>query len=101
MEFLPRPGRIYVKLDAVEERKVGSLWVADKHSERSRLGTILAVGGNTRDLTTDGLKVGDRFVMSYHGGTVLDSPVLGFDASEGSDIYRIVTPYEILALIKE
>lgn len=99
MRFVPRPGRIYAILDSVESKKVGSIFIADMHSEPTRIGTIQAVGKDIEDL-----KPGDRILVSFSTGVVIDLMELHrHNAAEGGgqDIHRIYTPYEILAVVED
>lgn len=94
MKFIPRPGRLYVVLNSVGERRVGSILLPDMHSEPTRIGTVRAAGPDV-----DGIAVGDRVLVSYYSGVVITMPELRDDENEGPDIHRIFTPEEILAIV--
>ena len=97
MKIVPRPGRIYAVLNSVEERKTsGGIFIPDKHSEQTRIGVIRAVGSDIIDL-----RPGDRILVSYYTGVVVDMPEIRDMANEGVEIHRIYTPNEILATITE
>jgi co-chaperonin GroES (HSP10) len=98
MIFKPMPGRIYAILDAVEEKKIGSIIIADKTGAQSRIGTVKAIGKDVEDL-----KVGDRILVSYATGVVIDLPELYRHCGEkggGQDIHRIYCPQEILTTVE-
>jgi co-chaperonin GroES (HSP10) len=97
--------RVVVVLDEMAEftvykdpstGRVFKMTNADEHSERTRFATVMAVGDNPE--TQSRFKVGDRIIMSWHGGTrlhFLDKTVYGRMWSE--DLLRIVRDEEILA----
>jgi co-chaperonin GroES (HSP10) len=96
MKITPRPGRIYAVLNSVEERMSrGGIIIPDKHSEQTRIGTIESVGNDITDL-----KPGDRILVSYYTGVVVDMPELRDKSDEGVEIHRIYTPSEVLATIE-
>lgn len=87
--------RILVLCDAVEERKIGSLYVADKHSERTRLATVISVGD-----TVSKYRAGDRILLSWYTGVhvhLLGEKLWDVDADE--DRHRLVMESEILGKI--
>lgn len=87
----PHGNRLYLVLDMVEERKIGSLYVPDKHSEHSRTGIVRAVGEDVKHY-----KPGDRVLISYYSGVVVDLPEINV-LGEGQDVHRILREDEILA----
>lgn len=76
--LVPLGYRLLVKLDRVEETVIKelvkddgekmTLYAPDKHCEETRLGTLLAIGHKCEKHW----KVGDRIVMSFQSGTVID-----------------------------
>lgn len=97
MTLVPRSGRVYAVLNSVEERKTsGGIIIPGQHSEQTRIGTIRAIGPDCGDL-----KVGDRVLVSYYAGVVVDMPELREMGNEGVEIHRIYTPEEILATVVE
>jgi co-chaperonin GroES (HSP10) len=67
VKIKPFGSRVFVELQAIEQRKVGSIIIPDKHSEPSRVGVILEIGPEVKNV-----KVGDKIVISYHAGTGID-----------------------------
>ena len=91
MEIRPHGNRLYVIVDRVEERKIGNLYVPDNHSEHSRIATVVAAGEDAKHY-----KPGDRIVISYYTGIVIDLPELNI-IGEGQDVHRIIREDEVLA----
>lgn len=84
--------RILVLCDPVEEKKVGLVYVADKHSERTRLATIISVGD-----TVTKYKPGDRVLLSWYTGVHIH--LIGeklWDIEADEDRHRMVMEGEIL-----
>jgi co-chaperonin GroES (HSP10) len=90
MKFIPSGGRVTVKLDAVDEKKVGSILIPGMHSELSRTGTVLAVGGEAKMY-----KVGERVFMGYHAGNVIDT------MESKADTFRVMDEAEIWGWVTE
>ncbi len=87
--------RILVLCDPVEEKKVGLVYIADKHSERTRLATVVSVGD-----TVSKYKDGDRILLSWYTGVhvhLIGEKLWGVDANE--DRHRLVMESEILGKI--
>ena len=93
IEIRPTADKIYVILDPVEEKKVGSLIVPRLHSETVRLGTIKAIGP---DVDPGRVKIGGRIIVTYMAGVILDFFALG---SGVVDTHRIVSEPEILCYV--
>ncbi len=93
IEIRPTADKIYIVLDPVEERAVGSLIVPRIHSETVRLGTIKAIGP---DIDPGRIKVGARVIVTFMAGIVLDFFALGNNIV---DTHRIVSEAEILCYI--
>jgi co-chaperonin GroES (HSP10) len=87
--------RILIFCDEISERKVGSLIISDKRAERSRVATILAVGGDVKNY-----QVGDRVLLSWYTGVHLH--VFGdtlFGETVDEDRHRLVNEDELLGKI--
>ncbi len=87
--------KLYVKLDPIEEGKVGSIIIPGVHREVSRLGTIREVGP---DVTR--VKVGDRILVQYYSGVTVERLELS-ERGDTPDAHRIMVESEILARITE
>lgn len=92
MKLIPRGDRVIIKLRPVEERKYGSLYIPDKHSEPSRIADVMAVGPDVKYYLT-----GDRVVVGYWSGIVVEFP----EFKVSGDCLRVVREAEILAVIEE
>lgn len=98
--------RLFVILDKVEEKKIGSLYVPDDHAERSRIGTVMEVGPGLREwngtITPMNYRVGDRVLVSWYTGTRIH---LDGEKLYGEDVYedshRIMRECEILGKVVE
>lgn len=85
-----------VKLDPIEE-KVGSIILPDTNKERSQMATtqatLLAVGGNAfKDWDGTKPSPGNRIVIQKYAGV--------FKEADPTDLYRIVTDKDILAIVQ-
>ena len=92
MKIIPKKGSLLVELDKVQERKVGAIWVTDKHSEKIRIATVLDVG---KDVTE--YKKGDRVVLNYYTGMILYI----LDLRWLNDTHKIVMEDNILGKVEE
>jgi len=92
----PLGRNLLVRLNEVSEKKVGSLYVPDKHSELSRVAEVLAKGESCERP----IQVGDNVLLDYHSGTVVDIYYKG-EATSVNDTYRIVDELAAQAIIRE
>lgn len=83
---------VYAILEAVQEKKVGSLYVADKHPEKQRLATVKVTGP---DVTR--VRAGDRVVVSAYSGIPLEMFGADIDGIPiEKDIHRVFKEDELL-----
>ena len=76
-----------------------TLHTPDVHSERTRIATVKTVGPKALE---EGFKVGDRVIISWHGGTRLhfiDKAIYGKIWDE--DLLRVIRTEEVLASVTE
>ena len=90
MRIYPQGNRVYILLEKVEAKMVGSILLPDKHSEKTRIGVVKAKGKDVDDY-----KVGDKVLVQYYAGVVIDL----FDEGMDDDTHRIVNASNILAII--
>ncbi len=93
MKITAHGRKLYVVLDMVEERMVGSLYVPDKHSEHTRTGIVDSAGEEVKYY-----KVGDKVLVSYYSGVVVDLPELNA-LGVGQDVHRVFMEDELLGHI--
>jgi co-chaperonin GroES (HSP10) len=91
MRIIPKKGSLLVELDLVQQRKVGSVWVTDKHSEKIRIATVLDVGSDVTEY-----KKGDRVILNYYTGMILYILDLGWH----DDTHKIVMEDNILGKVE-
>jgi len=94
MRIQPMGLKIYLTLDPVHEKKAGSLYVPDMHSELTRTATVQAVGNEVTLYA-----VGERVLVSYLVGRAINPVTESF--TPANDIHRICSEEEILAKIWE
>lgn len=92
LKLSPWGDRLYLILDEMKE-SVGLIKLPERHSERTRIATVSAVG---EDVTH--FKAGDKVLISYYTGIFIHLPDLAFRGKE--DLHRIVREDEILARIE-
>ena len=97
MKLIPQGLRLLVRLEKVAMYKTdGGVWVPEKNSQTTRVGTVLAVG----DMVGDRWKKDDLFLCRYDAGEVLDSPHLKDFKSE-QDTLRMIVVEDIYARIED
>ena len=90
--LIPVGSKVILRLDAVEEKKVGGLYISGYHSEPVRFGTIVAVGPDVRLY-----KPGHRVFMGFHVGNIIEHP----EMRQYGDTLRIVGDGEIWGFVRE
>ncbi|MBP5972086.1 MAG: co-chaperone GroES [Brasilonema octagenarum HA4186-MV1] len=90
----PLGDRVFVKVNAAEEKTAGGLYLPDNAKEKPQVGEVVAVGeGKIKD---DGarqaldVKVGDKVLYSKYAGT---------DIKLGTDEYVLLSEKDILAVV--
>lgn len=87
--------RILLRCDPVEETKVGRIIIQEKHSERTRFATIIAIGDDVKNYVP-----GDRVLISWYTGSHVH--IIGgelFGNKNDEDLDRFVSESEILAKV--
>lgn len=92
LKLSPWGDRLYIILDDPKE-SVGLIQLPEKHSERSRIATVISIGEGVTHF-----KVGDKVLISYYTGIFVHLPDLAYRSKE--DLHRIVREDEILARIE-
>lgn len=91
LKLYPWGDRLYIILDEPKE-SVGSIILPERHSERSRVATVSAVGEGVKHFN-----VGDKVLISYYTGIFIHIPDFAYRGKE--DLHRIVREDEILAKV--
>ena len=96
MKIIPQGDRVYARLLPIKEETYGEgevkIIIADKHSKNSRIGEVLAVGGEVENF-----KEGDFILVSFYTGIVLDL----LSEHMVDDTYRIFSSSEIIAKVED
>ena len=103
----PLGRRLLVKLEPVAEGKSqGGIYVPAKHSELTRTGKVLLLGDRCNEVFIDGktiirerIRVGDKVLVTFHAGIVVDSMSGETLYSAVDDTLRIINEEEILAIL--
>lgn len=91
MRLTPCGENIIVHLEPVDEKKVGSIYLPDKHSEMCRVGKIESVGPKVSVY-----KPGQEVVIGYWAGVAVEVPALGIFG----ELIRVVRESEVLAVLE-
>jgi len=91
MKIIPQGSRVYLVLDEHKEKE-GSIYLPEKHSERSRVATVIEVGKEVKLYEKD-----DRVLVSWYTGVIMN--VMGMDMK--ADLHRMLNEDEILAKVEE
>ncbi|MEM7578463.1 MAG: co-chaperone GroES [Mastigocoleus sp.] len=90
----PLGDRVFVKVNASEEKTAGGLYLPDTAKEKPQVGEVVSIGeGKIKD---DGarqamdVKVGDKVLYSKYAGT---------DIKLGTDEYVLLSEKDILAIV--
>lgn len=97
-QLIPVPGRLVVEEEKLPEKSEGGiiLPIDAENSNRPLRGTVIAIGGNTRDINgvyiESNLKIGDKIVFGKYAGTRIN---------KGEDIYLTMSFQEVLGTVVE
>jgi len=95
INFKPLGRRLYVELNPVGEKKTAAgLYITERHSELTRVGVVKAKGPDCEQP----IEVGDKVLMSFHAGVVIDSTEQDLARN---DCHRIMNEDEALAVIEK
>jgi len=91
MRFVPCGENIIVQLEPIEEKKIGSIYLPDKHSEMCRVGKIMSIGPKVTTYFP-----GQEVVIGYWAGVAVEAPALGLFGER----IRVLRESEILVIIE-
>lgn len=103
MKVVPIGKSILIELDSVQEREVRpGVWASEKHAEKTRFGTILALGDQVNrddegNPTEERFKVGDRIIIGNHTGNYM----IIYELNWINPDHRMITEYEIMGKLEE
>jgi co-chaperonin GroES (HSP10) len=86
----PNSDRVLVEADGIEDRKIGSIVIPNAAGERTRLGTVLAVGPEVKSFAA-----GDRVMFNVYTGINVYAPKY----DELDEKLKIFRAEEILATV--
>lgn len=89
IKIKPLADRVVVEPREAEEKTASGIYIPDTAKEKPQRGTVVAVGGGTKDITME-VKVGDEVLYGKYSGTDLNV--------DGKD-YLIMKQSDILAII--
>jgi co-chaperonin GroES (HSP10) len=98
--------RLFVILEEVGEKKMGSIIIPGNHSERTRIGTVMEVGPGNREyggaIIPMNYRVGDKVMVSWGAGTRihLDGESM-YGKPVVEDAFRVMRECEILGIVLE
>lgn len=90
MNITPLADRVLIQPAPAETKTVGGIIIPDTAKEKPLKGTVIAVGGGTKDETMV-LKAGDQVLYGKYAGTEIDN--------EGQKLL-IMRQSDVLAIIK-
>ncbi len=89
MKIKPLADRVVIEPHAAEEKTAGGLYIPDTAKEKPLVGTVLAVGAGTSEITME-VAVGDNVLYGKYAGTEV--------TVDGTDVI-IMKQSDILAII--
>ena len=89
MKIQPLADRILIEPAAAEEKTVGGIIIPDTAKEKPLQGTVVAVGGGTKDETMV-LKAGDQVLYGKYAGTELEHEGKKYLIMRQSDVVAIL-----------
>ncbi len=85
----PLADRVLVQPAPAEEKTSGGIIIPDTAKEKPQKGTVVAVGGGTKDNPIT-LKVGDNVLYGKYAGTELSLEGQDYLIMRESDIYAVI-----------
>lgn len=89
MTIKPLADRVLIKAAPAEEKTVGGIIIPDTAKEKPLQGTVLAVGGGTKDEAMV-LKEGDKVLYGKYAGTEVEFDGEKFLIMRQSDVLAIL-----------
>ncbi|MBQ6434125.1 MAG: co-chaperone GroES [Bacteroidaceae bacterium] len=89
MKIQPLADRVLIEPAAAEEKTVGGIIIPDTAKEKPLQGTVVAVGGGTKDETMV-LKAGDQVLYGKYAGTELEHEGKKYLIMRQSDVVAVL-----------
>jgi chaperonin GroES len=89
MNIKPLADRVLIEPAAAEEKTVGGIIIPDTAKEKPLQGTVVAVGGGTKDETMV-LKAGDQVLYGKYAGTELEHEGKKYLIMRQSDVVAVL-----------
>lgn len=89
MKIQPLADRVLIEPAAAEEKTVGGIIIPDTAKEKPLQGTVIAVGGGTKDETMV-LKAGDQVLYGKYAGTELEHEGKKYLIMRQSDVVAVL-----------
>ena len=89
MKIQPLADRVLIEPAAAEEKTVGGIIIPDTAKEKPLQGTVVAVGGGTKDETMV-LKAGDPVLYGQYAGTELEHEGKKYLIMRQSDVVAVL-----------
>jgi len=97
---IPAGHRVLVKVEEIEEKTAGGLYIPktsqDQQTQANIFGVVVAIGATAWKAFDDGLPwaaVGDRVAFAKYGGFVIEDP-------DTKELYRLLNDEDICAVIR-
>ncbi len=89
IKIKPLADRVLVEPAAAEEKTLGGIIIPDTAKEKPQKGTVIGVGGGTKDNPMT-VKVGDMVLYGKYAGTELSYEGTQYLIMRESDIFAII-----------
>ena len=89
MKIQPLADRVLIEPAAAEEKTIGGIIIPDTAKEKPLQGTIVAVGGGTKDEEMV-LKAGDQVLYGKYAGTELEHEGVKYLIMRQSDVVAVL-----------
>lgn len=89
MKIQPLADRVLIEPAAAEEKTIGGIIIPDTAKEKPLQGTVVAVGGGTKDEEMV-LKAGDQVLYGKYAGTELEHEGVKYLIMRQSDVVAVL-----------
>lgn len=89
VKIKPLADRVLIEPKEAEEKTASGIYIPDTAKEKPQRGTVIAVGGGTKDVAME-VKVGDEVLYGKYAGTELSVDGKDYLMMKQSDILAIV-----------